>query len=180
MTTITITNTIAISALKSTDFIEWSRLFKEYETYCTNTIPEEQYRKTFDRLLNPERHVYALVVRESESEEGGKLLGIAHYIMHEMTGSEHMVMLLSGMHLLLHIVCFTEYFQQTIFLLNSCLILSSAYKLYLRCYLIISETAEKEIFGLTSSILLNHLIVQTSLSIPPLDVAVTPAPSSWQ
>lgn len=70
----------AITKLNSNDFDEWAALFRGYIDFYETTIPEDQYRKTFDRILDPNSDLYALVMRQKQQEsENGKMIAIAHF-----------------------------------------------------------------------------------------------------
>ena len=88
----------AITKLNSNDFNEWATLFRSYIDFYETTIPEDQYRKTFDRILDPNSDLYALVMRQKQqSSENGKMIAIAHYFPQQTPWSEKKIMLLNGM-----------------------------------------------------------------------------------
>lgn len=89
--------TFEINKLTPDDFAEWSVLFKAYIDFYQTTIPEEQYRKTFDRILNPEKDLYALVMRQQvPGSEKSKMVAIAHFFPTQTPWSEENIMLLNG------------------------------------------------------------------------------------
>jgi hypothetical protein len=83
-----------ITAIRKTDFAEWSRLFHAYIDFYKSSIPEAQYQATFDRLIDPKRDLYGLVLRSVQDEH--KLFGIAHYYPHQTPWSEKQIMHLNG------------------------------------------------------------------------------------
>lgn len=86
-----------ITKLDHDDFAEWSVLFKGYIEFYQTTIPEEQYQKTFDRILNTEKDLYALVMRQQvPGSEKGKMVAIAHFFPTQTPWSEQNIMLLNG------------------------------------------------------------------------------------
>ena len=79
-----------ITAIEESDFAEWARLFRGYIA----TLPDEQYEKTFKRLIAPMTDLHGLVLRDSE--DNSRLIGLAHYFPHQSTWSERKVMHLNG------------------------------------------------------------------------------------
>ncbi|KAK4501943.1 hypothetical protein PRZ48_007753 [Zasmidium cellare] len=77
-----------ITPLKPSDFPEWSRLFTGYLDFYKTSIPQDQYPRTFARLLDPENELHGLVLRSED-----KLLGIAHYFPHMTPWGEGRIML---------------------------------------------------------------------------------------
>ncbi|KAJ5590052.1 acyl-CoA N-acyltransferase [Penicillium hetheringtonii] len=88
----------AITKLNSNDFDEWAALFRGYIDFYETTIPEDQYRKTFDRILDPNSDLYALVMRQKQQEsENGKMIAIAHFFPQQTPWSEKKIMLLNDL-----------------------------------------------------------------------------------
>jgi hypothetical protein len=83
-----------ITTIKDTDFDEWSRLFRAYVAFYKSELPDAQYRRTFDRLVDPKTDLYGLVIRDSQ--ESGKLLGLAHYFPHQTPWSDKQIMHFNG------------------------------------------------------------------------------------
>lgn len=79
----------------SDDFDEWATLFRAYIDFYQSSIPEEQYRKTFDRIIKQQDGLQALVVKQVD---GGstKLVGIAHFFPQQTPWSEKQILLLNG------------------------------------------------------------------------------------
>ncbi|PSN63250.1 acyl-CoA N-acyltransferase [Corynespora cassiicola Philippines] len=74
------TNTAPIiTPLVESDFDEWSRVFKESLAHHGDTLPEEQYQKTFTRLVDPKCDAFAMVIRDPVKEDA--FLGFAHYFL---------------------------------------------------------------------------------------------------
>jgi len=84
-----------ITAFRKSDFAEWSRLFHAYIDFYKSSIPETQYKATFDRLIDPQRDLYGLALRSVADEN--KLFGIAHYYPHQTPWAEKQIMHLNGM-----------------------------------------------------------------------------------
>ena len=70
--------TLTIRPLRAGDEPDWRRLWAGYLAFYETTLPETVYATTFARLLDPARpHQNALV-----AEQGGRLVGLVHYIFH--------------------------------------------------------------------------------------------------
>ena len=90
------TNTAPIiTPLVESDFDEWSRVFKESLAHHGDTLPEEQYQKTFTRLVDPKCDAFAIVIRDPVKEDA--FLGFAHYFLIPSLKTEKPNMHLSGM-----------------------------------------------------------------------------------
>ncbi|KAJ5273151.1 acyl-CoA N-acyltransferase [Penicillium angulare] len=86
---------ISITKLNKNDFDEWATLFKGYIDFYRASIPEEQYEKTFQRILDPESDLDALVMRERQGKsQKTKMVGIAHFFPQQTPWSEKQIMLL--------------------------------------------------------------------------------------
>ncbi len=70
--------TTTIRPLRAEDEAEWRRLWTGYLEYYETSVPEEVYRTTFARLLGDDPHDYHGLV----AEQGGKLIGLTHYLFH--------------------------------------------------------------------------------------------------
>lgn len=87
-----------ITKLDSNDFDEWAALFRGYIDFYETKIPDEQYRKTFDRILDSDSDLYALVMRQQQPESAnGKMIAIAHFFPQQTPWNEQKIMLLNGM-----------------------------------------------------------------------------------
>lgn len=88
-----------ITKLNREDFDEWAPLFKGYIKFYETSIPEEQYQKTFQRILDPEDDLYALVMRQRQvGSQETKIVAIAHFFPQQTPWSEKDIMLLNGMY----------------------------------------------------------------------------------
>ena len=83
-----------ITSLEDFDFDEWNRLFRAYIDFYKATIPETQYRRTFDRLVDPNADLYGLALRDIQDAD--KLYGIAHFYPHQTPWSEKQIMHFNG------------------------------------------------------------------------------------
>lgn len=78
------------------DYDEWSRLFRAYIDFYKSKIDEDQYARTFDRIIEQKNGLQALVVRKFSGEEKS-LVGIAHFFPEQTPWSEKEILLLNGM-----------------------------------------------------------------------------------
>ena len=66
------------------DFDAWKPLWDGYNAFYgragSTALPEETTRMTWSRFLDPAEPVHALV-----AEQGGRLLGLAHFLYHRTT-----------------------------------------------------------------------------------------------
>lgn len=69
---------LVIRQLSANDETDWRRLWCAYLEYYETTVPEEVYKRTFERLLNPERRQQNGMIAELD----GKAVGLVHYIFH--------------------------------------------------------------------------------------------------
>lgn len=84
-----------VRAIRQSDFEAWKPLFRAYIDFYKSSLPDEQYQNTFDRLVDPSKDLYGLVMATSEGD-GGELVAIAHYFPHQTPWSERPVMHLNG------------------------------------------------------------------------------------
>lgn len=70
---------VKIRAIENRDFPDWLPL---WDGNNLETRDEAVTSETWSRLIDPEFPVYGLV-----AEDGGKLVGLVHYIVHPTTGS---------------------------------------------------------------------------------------------
>lgn len=94
----TTTKEAQITAINAADYDEWARLFRAYIDFYKSSIPDAQYRKTFDRLVDPSKDLYGLALRDPANES--KLIGIAHFFPHQTPWSEKPIMHFNGKSLL--------------------------------------------------------------------------------
>ncbi|XPS78111.1 D-amino-acid N-acetyltransferase [Ascochyta lentis] len=79
-----------ITPIEQSDFDEWKRLFRLYIDFYKSSLPEAQYRKTFERILNPQKDLYGLVLRDTKDPK--KLYGLAHYFPMQTPWAEEQLM----------------------------------------------------------------------------------------
>ncbi|KAF5660876.1 histone acetyltransferase hpa2 [Fusarium heterosporum] len=80
------------------DFDEWSKLFHDYIAFYNSKIEEDQYIKTFDRIIEGKNGLQALVVRQVRDNEK-TMVGIAHFFPEQTPWSEKQILLLNGKHM---------------------------------------------------------------------------------
>lgn len=83
-----------VTPLLDEDYSAWQPLFYEYITWNKASIPVQQYRRTFDRIIDPSSELDALVARDGSDRQ--KIIGIAQFYPHQNTWMEEKVMHLSG------------------------------------------------------------------------------------
>lgn len=77
------------------DYDEWEVLFRAYIEFYNSSLPDEQYRKTFERIIDEENDLNALVLRHNVD---GKdvLIGIAHFFPQQTAWREEKALHLNG------------------------------------------------------------------------------------
>ncbi len=70
--------TVTIRPLRQEDEAPWRRLWTGYLEFYESSVPEEVYRTTFARLIDPARKQQGAFV----AEQDGALIGLVHYIYH--------------------------------------------------------------------------------------------------
>lgn len=85
---------LRITPIEKEDFDEWERLFKLYIEFYKSSLPDAQYPKTFARILDPQKDLYGLVLRDSQNPR--KLYGLAHYFPMQTPWAEEMLMHFNG------------------------------------------------------------------------------------
>jgi GNAT superfamily N-acetyltransferase len=73
---------VTTRALEDDDYPQWLGLWAGYLRFYRERLPEEITQNTFNRLVDPEHELKALV---AVSE--GRLIGFAHYLFHSSTWS---------------------------------------------------------------------------------------------
>ena len=73
---------VTTRALEDDDYPQWLGLWAGYLRFYRERLPEEITQNTFNRLVDPQHELKALV---AESE--GRLIGFAHYLFHSSTWS---------------------------------------------------------------------------------------------
>jgi len=95
---------LRITLIEKEDYDEWERLFRLYIEFYKSSLPDAQYPKTFARIMDPQRDLYGLVLRDPQNPR--KLYGLAHYFPMQTPWAEEMLMHFNGekciLHLLLH------------------------------------------------------------------------------
>ncbi|KAJ5727727.1 hypothetical protein N7493_005547 [Penicillium malachiteum] len=87
-----------ITQLDRDGFDEWATLFKRYIEFYEASLPEDQYKKTFERILDSKSDLYAFVMREhQEGSDKGKMVAIAHFFPQQTPWSEQKIMLLNDL-----------------------------------------------------------------------------------
>ena len=67
-----------IRPLARDDHAEWRRLWTLYLEFYETSVPEEVYATTWERLFDDDPNEFSCLV----AEDGGKLVGIVHYLVH--------------------------------------------------------------------------------------------------
>ncbi|RSL38194.1 hypothetical protein CEP53_015087 [Fusarium sp. AF-6] len=80
----------------SADFDEWSVMFREYIHFYEASIEEGQYRRTFDRIINKENDLQALVLRRTVDGKES-IVGIAHFFPEQTPWSEKQILMLNDL-----------------------------------------------------------------------------------
>ena len=70
--------TTTIRPLTPNDEAEWRRLWTGYLEYYEASVPEEVYHTAFARLLGDDAQDFHGLV----AEQGGRLVGLTHYLFH--------------------------------------------------------------------------------------------------
>jgi len=70
--------TLQIRPVRREDEAAWRALWTGYLAFYEATVPEEVFRTTFARLLDPERPQQQALVAERE----GRLVGLVHIVYH--------------------------------------------------------------------------------------------------
>lgn len=69
---------ITIRPLERGDEAEWRRLWTAYLVYYESTVPEEVYKTTFARLIDPSRSTQCAAIAVKD----GNPVGLVHWIVH--------------------------------------------------------------------------------------------------
>jgi hypothetical protein len=84
-----------VTKLTRDDYDEWAVLFRAYIDFYRSSIDDEQYKKTFDRIIVEKDGLQALVVRQV-GDGTEKMVGIAHFFPELTPWSEKKIMMLNG------------------------------------------------------------------------------------
>jgi GNAT superfamily N-acetyltransferase len=73
-----------VRALKNADYLAWKPLWDGYNAFYgrkgETALPDEITQTTWQRFLDPNEPVFALV-----AEQDGQIVGLAHYLFHRST-----------------------------------------------------------------------------------------------
>lgn len=84
-----------ITELTAADFDGWSSAFRKFLDFYETSLDEEQYGKTFERLVQKRDGLEGLVVRQNAGGESS-IVGFAHFFLTQTTWSEKKIMFLDG------------------------------------------------------------------------------------
>jgi GNAT superfamily N-acetyltransferase len=74
---------VAVRPLEPADWTEWRRLWTAYLDFYGTSVGEDVYRTTFDRITGDDPAApRGLCALPDEPGESGRLLGLAHYMVH--------------------------------------------------------------------------------------------------
>ena len=83
---------MSLATLTSTDFDQWSDVWRQYLAFYQTELPESQYKDTFTRIVEPEGNLEAFVLKD----EAGKIIGLSHYLFHQSSWTSTPVCYLNG------------------------------------------------------------------------------------
>ncbi len=66
-----------ITRFEPADFGRWAELWRAYLTFYETELPDSQYEYTWTRLHDGRMHGFAA------RDDGGRIVGITHYLYHE-------------------------------------------------------------------------------------------------
>ncbi|WP_374073242.1 N-acetyltransferase family protein [Bdellovibrio bacteriovorus] len=69
-----------IRPITPNDYAQWLPLWEGYNTFYKRTIPLDVTQTSWNRFLNPQEPMFALV-----AEKEGQILGLVHYLFHRNT-----------------------------------------------------------------------------------------------
>lgn len=70
--------------LQASDYPNWNQLWQGYLSFYKTSLTEEQTALTWNRLVDPQFGIHALV-----AEFDGQIVGFAHYSLTHSTWNEH-------------------------------------------------------------------------------------------
>jgi GNAT superfamily N-acetyltransferase len=73
-------DTLIVRDVEPTDLAQWEQLWQGYNTFYQRTVPAEITSITWSRFFDGYEPVYAMV-----AENGGRLVGLVHYLFHRNT-----------------------------------------------------------------------------------------------
>ena len=71
-----------VRPIEARDEPRWRELFADYTRFYEREPDEKIVRHVWSRIMDPAAPVYAIV-----AEDGGRVVGIANYLLHESTGA---------------------------------------------------------------------------------------------
>jgi hypothetical protein len=83
---------MSVGLLNDGDYAEWSEIWRQYLEFYETTLPEEQYKNTWSRIMAPDGDLHAFVMRD----EQGKIIGLSHYLFHCQSWSAKLDCYLNG------------------------------------------------------------------------------------
>ena len=66
-----------ITRFEAADFPRWAELWEQYLAFYKTELPPSQYENTWGRLHDGRMHGFAA------RDEGGRMIGLTHYLYHE-------------------------------------------------------------------------------------------------
>ena len=72
----------AIRPLRTSDEVGWRRLWNSYLDFYGSSASEAVYATTFARLLGDDPWMPSAFVAAAAEEDGGRLVGLVHYLYH--------------------------------------------------------------------------------------------------
>lgn len=84
-----------IVELTAADFDGWSAVFHAYIEFYKSTLEEEQYRRTFERIIEKREGLQCFVVKEVNGESP-RIAGLAHFYPQQTTWGEKKILFLNG------------------------------------------------------------------------------------
>lgn len=88
---------MSIDTLRPTDFTAWAALWQAYLTAVhpnsAQVVPSEQYRRTFNRILDDKGDIYGLIIRDPTT---GAVVGLSHYTTQARHWGEQRICHMSG------------------------------------------------------------------------------------
>jgi hypothetical protein len=84
---------ITCTRVNSQDYDQWAVLWKGFLAHCLTSQTEQEYKRLWARILDPNGDAQALVARE---EETGKVIGFSHYFFFPTTWGDKPTTHLSG------------------------------------------------------------------------------------
>jgi hypothetical protein len=83
---------MSVVTLSSSDFDEWSYVWRQYLAFYNTELPESQYQDTFSRIIQPDGNLEAFILKDDD----GKIVGLSHYLYHQSSWTSSSVCYLNG------------------------------------------------------------------------------------